>query len=54
MVYKGLVCNEAGRVPHSDYVYFKAVSKRLTLMKFNRNIKRPRGRTLRRYMTSNA
>ena len=31
MVYKGLLCNEAGRVPHSDYVYFNAESNRLSI-----------------------
>ena len=43
MVYKGLECIEVGRVPHSDNVYFEALSKSLTLMKFNRNLKRLRG-----------
>ena len=37
MVYKGLDCFEAGRVPHIDYVYFKAVLKSNTLMKFDGN-----------------
>ena len=27
VVYKGLWCIEAGRVPHIDYVYFEAISK---------------------------
>ena len=36
-VYQGLGCIEAGRVPHIDYVYFEAVSKRNTLVKFDRN-----------------
>ena len=27
MVYKGLRCIEAGRVPHIDYVNVKAISK---------------------------
>ena len=31
MVYKGLGCIEAGRVPHSDCVYFKAICKGNTL-----------------------
>ena len=33
MVYKGLACIEAGRVPHTDYVSFKAISKSKTLIK---------------------
>ena len=28
---------EAGRVPHSDYVYLEAISKSNTLMKIDRN-----------------
>ena len=43
MVYKGLVCIEAGHVPHIDYVCFKAVSKSNTLKKIDRNSKRLRG-----------
>ena len=43
MVCKGLGCIEAGRVPHIDYVYCKAISKSNTLMKFHRNCKRLRG-----------
>ena len=43
MVYKGLGCIEAGRVPHIDYVYCEAISKRNTLMKFHRNGKGLRG-----------
>ena len=43
MVYKGLGCIEAGRVPHIDYVYCEAMSKSNTLMKFHRNCKRLRG-----------
>ena len=27
VVYKGLLCIEAGRVPHTDYVDFEAISK---------------------------
>ena len=42
MVYKGLVCIEAGRVPHIDYVYFEALSKNNTVIKFDRNWKRMR------------
>ena len=30
-------CVEAGRVPHIDYIYFKAVSESNMLMKFDRN-----------------
>ena len=37
MVYKGLECIEDGHVPHTDYVYFKVISKSNTLMKFWRN-----------------
>ena len=37
MVYEGLDCIEAGRVPQIDYVNMKAVSKRHKLMKFDRN-----------------
>ena len=33
----GLNCIEAGLVPHIDYVYFKAVSKGNTFIKFDRN-----------------
>ena len=40
MVYKGLGCIEAGRVPHIDYVYCEAISKGNRLMKFDRNLKR--------------
>ena len=36
VVYKGLACIEAGRVPHSDYVYFKAILSGNPLVKFNR------------------
>ena len=40
MVYKGLVCIEAGRVPQIDYVYVyeyvEAISK-CNLLKFDRN-----------------
>ena len=43
MVYKGLGCIEAGRVPHIDYVFVKVISKSNTLMKFIRNRKRLRG-----------
>ena len=43
MVYKGLDCIEAGRVPHIDYVYVEAVSKSNTLLKFDRNCKRLSG-----------
>ena len=43
MVYKGLGCIEAGRVPHIDYVYCEAISKSNMLMKFHRNCKRLRG-----------
>ena len=39
----GLGFIKAGHVPHSDYVYFKAISKSLTLMKINRNLNRLRG-----------
>ena len=28
---------EAGLVPHTDYVYFEAISKNNTLIKFDRN-----------------
>ena len=34
---KGLNCIEAGRVPHMDYVYVKAMSKNDPFMKFDRN-----------------
>ena len=27
MIYKGLGCIKVGRVPHSDYFYFEAISK---------------------------
>ena len=37
MVYKGLGCIEAGRVPHNDYVYVEGMSKDNTLIKFDRN-----------------
>ena len=43
MVYKGLGCIEAGRVPHIHYIYCEAISKSNTLMKFHRNLKRLRG-----------
>ena len=43
MVYKGLGCIEAGRVPHIDYVYCEAISKSNTLLQFHRNLKRLRG-----------
>ena len=43
MVYKGLGCIEAGRVPHIVYVYCEAISKSNMLMKFHRNCKRLRG-----------
>ena len=43
MVYKGLGCIKAGRVPHIDYVNCEAISKSNTLMKFERNWKRLRG-----------
>ena len=33
----GLRCIEAGRVPHIDYVYVKAISKSNALMKLERN-----------------
>ena len=36
-------CIEAGRVPHTDYVYFEAISKSNTLMNFDRNWKRLSG-----------
>ena len=29
------MCSEAGRVPHIDYVYVKAISKSNSLMKFD-------------------
>ena len=37
MVYKGLGCIEAGRVPHIDYVYVEAIFKSYWLIKFDRN-----------------
>ena len=37
MVYKGLGCIEAVRVPHIDCVYVEAISKSNSLMKFDRN-----------------
>ena len=43
MVYKGLGCIEASRVPHIDYVYVKIISKSTALMKFDGNRKRLRG-----------
>ena len=42
VVCKRLACIKAGRVPRSDYVYFKAISKSLTLMKIYWNWKRLR------------
>ena len=33
----GLARIEAGRVPHIDFVYFKAISKSNTFMTFDRN-----------------
>ena len=33
----GLGYIEAGRVPHSDYVYLEAIFKSNTLMKIDRN-----------------
>ena len=42
MVYKGLGCIEAGRMPHIDYIYCEAISKGNTLIKLNRNWKRMR------------
>ena len=49
MVYKGLGCIETGRVPHIDYVYVEAISKRNSLMKFDRNWKRLRGSYMKLY-----
>ena len=49
MVYKGLGCIEAALVPHIDYIYVEAVSKRNVLMEFDRNSKRLRG-LIRSYM----
>ena len=43
VVYKGVGCIEAGRVPHSDYVCFEAMSKSITRMKFNGISKKLRG-----------
>ena len=43
MVFKGLRCIEADRVPHIDYVYCEAIFKSNMLMKFHRNCKRLRG-----------
>ena len=37
MVYKGLRCIVAGRVPHIDYVCIKAISGSNALMKYDRN-----------------
>ena len=37
MVYKGLGCIEADRVPHTVNIYFEAISKSNMLMKFARN-----------------
>ena len=37
MVYKGLGCIEAGRVPHIDYVYVETISETNVLMKFDQN-----------------
>ena len=34
VVYKGMGCIEAGRIPHIDYVYVEAISKSNELMKF--------------------
>ena len=42
MVYTGLGCIEAGRMPHIDYVYCEVISKSNTLRKFDRNLKRLR------------
>ena len=42
MLYNGLGCIEASRVPHIYYVYLKALSKSNTFMKFDRNWKRLR------------
>ena len=33
MLYKGLGCIEAGRVPHIDYVHVEAISKSNWLLK---------------------
>ena len=49
VVYKGLGYNEAGRVPHSDYVYLDAISTGNTLLKFNGNRKRLRGSNKKLY-----
>ena len=43
MVYKGLGCIEAGRVPHIDKIYCEAISESNKLIKFHRNSKRLRG-----------
>ena len=48
MVYKGLGCIEAGHVPHSDYVYFNAISKGNMLMEL---IEIERGGRMISYMT---
>ena len=37
MVYKGLGCIEAGRMPHIDYVYVEAITNGNSWMKFDRN-----------------
>ena len=37
IVYKGLECIEAGRMPHTDYVYFDDISKSNRFAKFDRN-----------------
>ena len=42
MGYKWLGCIEAGRVPHTDYVYFESISKSNMFMKLPRNRKRLR------------
>ena len=43
MVYKGLACIKASRVPQTDYVYFEAISNSNMLMSYDRNLKRLRG-----------
>ena len=32
-----VACIEAGRMPHSDYVFLKAIPKDNSLVKFDRN-----------------
>ena len=43
MAYKGLGYIEAGRVPHVDYVYYEAICNVITMIRFDRTLKRLRG-----------